>query len=100
MKLNPTKLALAAGLSLGTISFASIVEAGIRLNGSSLTSHLPQPNTKQQPQHYQALTANGSSLGEATSKKLPQQQLNGGSLNVSSLSGHLPQPPTKPIVLE
>ncbi len=50
MKLNLTKLALTAGLSLGIISFASVAEAGKAVQGSSLTGHLPQPTTKRSNQ--------------------------------------------------
>ena len=37
MKLNLTKLALTAGLSLGMLSVASVAEAGTAEQGSSLT---------------------------------------------------------------
>ncbi len=75
MKLNLTKLVLTAGLSLGIISVASVAEAGINLNGSSLTGHLPQPTTKWQPQQSKALTAKGSSLTGQKTDKQTQQQL-------------------------
>ena len=70
MKLNLTKLALTAGLSLGIISVASVAEAGINLNGSSLTG---QTSEKQLQQQSKALSANGSSLTGQTTKKQPQQ---------------------------
>ncbi len=37
MKLNLPKLLLTAGISMGIISISSIAEAGLHLNGSSLT---------------------------------------------------------------
>ncbi|MDJ0570148.1 MAG: hypothetical protein QNJ53_14035 [Pleurocapsa sp. MO_192.B19] len=87
MKLNLPKLLLTAGLSLGIISFASVAEAGINLNGSSLTGHLPQPTTKRQPQYSKSLTCNGSSLSGQTTKKQSQQQSKRMSSNGSSLTG-------------
>ena len=90
MKLNLTKLALTAGLSLGIISFASLAEAA-PLNVTSLTGHLPQPTTKWQPQQSKALTNNGTSLsGQTTEKQLPQQ-CNGLPVNGSSLTGQVSQ---------
>ena len=71
MKLNLTKLVLTAGLSLGIISVASVAEAGINLNGSSLTGHLPQPTTKWQPQQSKGLTSKGSSLSEVVRHGAP-----------------------------
>ena len=84
MKLNLTKLTLTAGLGLGMLSVASIAEAGIRLNGSSLTG---QTTEKQPQQQSKRMSSNGSSLSGQTTKKQPQQQLKALSLNGSSLTG-------------
>ena len=96
MKLNLTKLVLTAGLSLGIISVASVAEARINLNGSSLTGHLPQPTTKWQPQQSKGLTSKGSSLTRQTTEQQPQQQSkrmssNGSSLTRQTTEKQLPQ---------
>ncbi len=59
MKPNLTQLLAIAGLSLGMLSFASVAEAGINLNSSSLTG---QTIEKQPPQQFMGLPRNGSSL--------------------------------------
>ena len=72
MKLNLPKLLLTAGLGLGMLSIASVAEAGIMVNGSSLTG---QKTEKQLPQQLKGIGVNGSRLGGQTTKKQPQQQL-------------------------
>ncbi|MDJ0596876.1 MAG: hypothetical protein QNJ72_44100 [Pleurocapsa sp. MO_226.B13] len=65
MKLNLPKLLLTAGLGLGTISAASVAEAGIRLNGKSLTGQTSEKQLQQQlqkhPEVIDVLTENESS---------------------------------------
>lgn len=90
MKLNLSRIVLAAGLSLGIISFASIAEAGLELNGSSLKGQV-SPTFPQKPfQQLKKLSGNGSSLRgqvpQSTTKK-PSQQAKGVKMNASSLKG-------------
>ncbi|MGK7948393.1 MAG: hypothetical protein AB4368_06190 [Xenococcaceae cyanobacterium] len=90
MKLNLSRLVLTAGLSIGIISFASVAEAGLELNGTSLRGRLnrqPQPS-----QELKKLTGNGSSL-RGQSNKQPQlsQQSKGRLLQGESLTGQSTQ---------
>ncbi len=71
MKLNLTKLALTAGLSLGMISIASVAQARLSENSTSITG---QTTEKQLPQQLKSLTTNGSSLTrQTTDDKQPTQ---------------------------
>ena len=70
MKLNLPKLLLTAGLSLGIISLASVAEAGMHPQGSSLTG---QTTDKQPQQQSKAIGLNGSSLTGQTTEKQPAQ---------------------------
>ena len=66
MKLNLTKLALSAGLSLGMLSIASVAEAGLPMNGTSLTG---QTTEKQRSQQLKDLPKNGLILTGQVSQK-------------------------------
>ena len=86
MKLNLSRLVLTAGLSIGIISFASVAEAGITLNGTSLRGRLnrqPQPS-----QQFKVIRLNGTKLDRQSSSKsqLPQQ-LKKLTQNASRLTG-------------
>ncbi len=70
MKLNLTKLALTAGLSLGMISIASEAQAAIALNGKSITG---QTTEKQFKQELKGAHPQGSSLTGQTTEKQPAQ---------------------------
>lgn len=94
MKLNLSTIVLAAGLSIGIISFASLAEAGLELNGSSLKG---QSDSKSQPsQQLKGIGINSSSLkGRSSEKPQPPQQLKIIRMNSQSLTGQSnskPQP--------
>lgn len=83
MKLNLSRLVLTAGLSIGIISFASVAEAGLELNGTSLRGRL-----NRQPQPSQIIRMNSTKLDRQSSSKsqLPQQ-LKKLTQNASRLTG-------------
>ena len=70
MKLNLTKLALSAGLSLGMLSIASVAEAGVRHQGRSLTG---QKTEKQPQQQLKGAYPQGTSLTGQKTEKQPAQ---------------------------
>lgn len=75
MKLNLSRLILATGLSIGIISFASVAEAGLELNGTSLrgqSSEQPQPSKQ-----LKRLSQNTSNLTGKTSRQQLTQEIKG-----------------------
>jgi len=75
MKLNLSRLILATGRSLGIISFASVAEAGIELNSSSLKGQLSEQ--PQQLQSLKKLSGNSSKLTGQTSRQNLIQKIQG-----------------------
>lgn len=91
MKLNLSRLILAAGLSIGIISFTSVAEAGIELNGKSLKGQ-----SSKQPQQLKIIRMNNQRLtGQSESESQLQQQSKKLTGNTSSLAGQVPQSATK-----